>query len=124
MLTRQQKFIIELAQRGASIEEILFVYMNTFYKDFPASRIYEIIEKLQSDYLVDRIHNLEYIRDVANERAAYLGAYLEGNLYTDEETARACAPVQLDNVRAILDACSERARDIWWTHTEGTEKEE
>lgn len=124
MLTRQQKFIIELAQRGAHIEEILFDYMNVFYKEFPASRINSIINKLQSDYLVDRIYNLEHIRDVANERAAYLGAYLEGNLYTDEETARACAPVQLDNVRAILDACSERARDIWWTHTEGTDKEE
>lgn len=124
MLTRQQKFIIELTQRGANIEEILFVYMNVFYKEFPASRINSIINKLQSDYHDDRINRLEHIRDVANERAAYLGAYLEGNLYTNEETARAYVPVQLENVRAILDACSERARDIWWTHTEGTDKEE
>lgn len=107
MLTRQQKFIIDLAHRGAYIEEILFACLNEFYKEFPASRINSIIKELQTKHLVDRINDLERIRDVAKERSTYLEAYLEGKLYVDEETARACAPIQLGNVRAILDACDK-----------------
>lgn len=107
MLTREQKLIIDLAYRGAHAEEILFVCLNEFYKEFPASRINSIIKELQTKHLNDRINDLEMIRDVAKERSTYLEAYLDGKLYVDDDTPWDYAPIQLNNVRAILDACDK-----------------
>ena len=105
-MTEKQKFINSIFEiTDGNIEAILFAYMNEYRDEFSASRINTIIKRLQEIYLADSINRLEHIREVAKERATYLGAYLEGNLYTDEETARRCVTVQLENANAIIQAC-------------------
>ena len=48
MLTREQKLIIDLAYRGAHVEEILFVCLNEFYKEI--EKCIKEFEKNKDDY--------------------------------------------------------------------------
>jgi hypothetical protein len=51
---------------------------------------------------IDKIAEIERGVKVAHERATYLKCYLEGKMYENEEAARQCVDIQIENANAIL----------------------
>ena len=109
MTSNKNEKILAIVERGGNsrVEEILYTYMNMYPKEFSATRINDIIRRLQDQYLPMAISQLETSREISLERALYLEAFLEGKLYTSEEAARKHVPLQLENARAIIRACKE-----------------
>ena len=107
-MTDKEKLQSILNRYDGSFEEFLFFYMNENFKDFSASRIHNLIQTLNEDYLDEKIGQLEHIKYVAAERALYLKTYLEGNMYTTKETAIKHIPVQIENAQAIINACKNK----------------
>ena len=85
-------------------EEILFMYLDFYGNDFPASRLSSLIKNL-NEYLYANIKDLETTKSIAYERAYYLKTYLSGDMWTTEEAARANLEPQIRNAQAIIDAC-------------------
>ena len=58
--------------------------------------------------LNNKVYNLEMVKSISKERAFYLKTYLEGNMWKDEESARKNLQPQIDNAKAIIDACKRK----------------
>ena len=84
------------------LEDIVFGYMAVYSQDFSARRINDFLKQLNI-HLADEINNMERATRVAHERATYLKCYLEGNMYANEEAARQCVGMQIENANAILE---------------------
>jgi len=97
--------ILEKVDNSNSIEDILYYFIIMNSEDFSAERIYNIINKLNSDFLISKIYELERIKSIAKERSNYLYAYLDGKLYTTKEAAVDHIDIQKENAKAILEAC-------------------
>lgn len=95
-----------------SFEEIMIHFMSLHYSEFPASRVNHIMTSLNTAFLMPKIGTMETAIAVANERASYLKKYLEGSMYTTEESARIHAPVQAKNAEAIIEACANVNREV------------
>lgn len=80
--------------------------LKMYIEKFPASRLSNMINDLQNtlDY---KINSLELANSVAKERATYLKAYLEGDMYTTKEAAIEHIPVQIKNAQEIIDFCNQ-----------------
>lgn len=87
----------------ATFEDIVHSYMQVYGRDFTASRICNFIERLNR-IEIDKIAEMERCVRVAHERATYLKRYLEGKMYRDEDTARQCVDIQIENAQAILNS--------------------
>ena len=87
-----------------SMKEILNLYFVTYYKDYSAKQLYEFVTCLNM-FLGWKAEDLDKARFVAYERANYLKRYLNGDLWTTEEAAKANLQPQIDNAQAIIDAC-------------------
>lgn len=92
----------------ATLEDIVYSYMQTYGRDFSARRICNFIERLNRSE-IDKIAEMERCARVAHERATYLRCYLEGNMYADEEVARRCVDLQIENAKAILESTEKVA---------------
>lgn len=86
-----------------TLEEIINSYIGWHKNEFSADRLNRFILMLNS-HLVGVINNMEIATKVAHERATYLKCYLEGNMYENEEVARQCVDLQIENAKAILDS--------------------
>lgn len=93
---------------GESIEDIIQCYLYYYRRDFSITRIKDLIDMLNQEYLYEKINELETARFVANERASYIKKYLEGKMWPDEETAKFYLQPQIDNAQAIINACNRK----------------
>jgi hypothetical protein len=59
--------------------------------------------------LVEEIDRNEMAVRVAHERVTYLKCYLEGKMYENEEAARECVDIQIENAKAILERTEQVA---------------
>lgn len=89
-----------------SIESIIYCFLNERGKDFSALRLNRWIQELNNMLYTKQI-NAERAIGVTLERATYIKRYLEGNMYTSEEAAKAHVDVQIANAQAIIDAVNE-----------------
>ena len=94
-------------QQNLSFFDILQIHMYRYPGDFHASEMARIIRGMELELLI-KINRLMGIAEVAEERATWLKAYLEGRMFTSEEAAREHLPMQVKNAEAILDKCKER----------------
>lgn len=88
-----------------NFEDFVGAYLNVYCEDFSADRLFELIERLNSVFLKGKIRQYEKVKSIAYERATYLKCYLDGNMYSDEQTAKANVEVQRNNAQAIIDIC-------------------
>ena len=88
-----------------SMKEILNLYFVTYYKDYSARHIHELIKDLNM-FLEWKVKELDEARFVAHERATYLKRYLSGDMWLTEEAAKENLQPQIDNAQAIIDACN------------------
>lgn len=86
-------------------EDFVCAYLNIYYDDFSADRLFELVERLNSVFLKGKIRQYEKVKDVAYERATYIKSYLDGTMYADEHTAKDNVEVQRNNAQAIIDIC-------------------
>lgn len=93
-------------------EDFVCAYVNTYYDDFSADRLFELVERLNSVFLKGKIRQYEKVKDVAYERATYIKSYLDGTMYADEQTAKANVEVQRNNAQAIIDVCKGAKQKI------------
>lgn len=107
-MTDKQKLIdwIYHCSDSATFEDIVHSYMQVYGRDFSASRICNLIERLNRSE-IDKIAEMERAARVAHECATYLKCYLEGNMYASEEVARECVSLQIENAKRILEATRE-----------------
>ena len=89
-------------------DDIIAGYIGYYHKDFPAYNINKAILRLH-ELLIEEIDRSETANRIAKERAAYIKNYLEGKMYRDEDTARQCVGIQIENVKAILDSVDKVA---------------
>ena len=103
-MTDKQKLIdwIYHCSDMATLEEIVYTYIQVHSRDFSAIRIDDFIASL-GVLLSDKIGDLENGCRIARERATYLKCYLEGKMYANEEAARECVGLQIENAKAILE---------------------
>lgn len=94
-------------QEALSFIDIIQIHIDRNPEDFAAHEVWTVIRCLMYTLLV-KVKRLEYISDIAEERAKYLKHYLEGKMYTSEEVAREALPLQIGNVQDILDECEKR----------------
>lgn len=85
-----------------SFEDIVEGFMACNHKDFSAWRINNLIVMLHK-LLQEEIDKNEMVVRVAHERATYLKCYLEGKMYENEEVAKQCVDLQIENAKAILE---------------------
>lgn len=78
---------------------------------FSTYRIGEIIKTLLCKYMMTKVADMTCALAVAEERAGYLKSYIEGKMYSDEETAIDCRYIQVGNAEAIIHACQSVQRD-------------
>ena len=104
-MTDKQKLLELLKYFGDSstFEDIVEVYMSRYSDDFSAIRICRFVERLSRSE-IDKIAEIERANRIAHERATYLKCYLEGNMYENEDVARQCVGLQIENVKAILES--------------------
>ena len=86
-----------------SFEDIVDSYIGWHEKEFSAHRLNRLAMTLNG-HLVCSINDMERAARIAHERATYLKCYLEGNMYANEEAARACVGLQIENAKAILES--------------------
>lgn len=97
--------MLEEYNKPSSFEDIVQLFVATNYKEFPASRLENMI-KFFMEVLSRNISDLERAKATSKERATYLKAYLKGEMYATKESAEKHVGVQIENVQAILDTCS------------------
>lgn len=104
-MSDKQKLLEWLYHYGdtANFEQIIFEYMDVYSQDFSAQRINDFLGLLNM-HLNDAINDMEIATKVAHERATYLKCYLEGKMYENEEAAKQCVGIQIENAQAILDS--------------------
>lgn len=104
-MTDKQKLVELLKYFGDSstFEDIVEVYMSRYSDDFSAIRICRFVERLNRSE-IDKIAEIERANRIAHERATYLKCYLEGNMYNNEEVAKQCVGLQIENAKAILES--------------------
>lgn len=110
-MTDKQK-LLEYIERYTcdltSFEDIVEGFIACNHKDFSAYRISQLIAMLHK-LLVEEIDRNEIVVRVAHERATYLKCYLEGKMYENEEAARECVDIQIENAKAILERTEQVA---------------
>ena len=104
-MTDKQKLLKLLNYFGdaSTFEDIVGGYMSYYSDDFSASRICRFVEMLNRSE-IDKIVEIERANHIAHERATYLKCYLEGKMYENEEVARECVGLQIENAKAILES--------------------
>ena len=105
-MTDKEKMERVLENFDGSFEQIVFEYLASNHKDFSALRIQNLIADLNEIYLYPRISDLENAKRISKERAFYLKAYLSGEMWADEESARRNLQPQINNAQAIIDVCN------------------
>ncbi len=106
-MTDKEKLVNILRTTDATtFEDIITTYLYYYPMDFSIIRLKALIDKLNNEYLNDKIKKLDQARFIAKERAGYLKRYLDGSMWKDKETAKYNLEPQIENAQAIIDACS------------------
>lgn len=107
-MSEKQKLSQILSRFGddVSVESVIYCFIQEMGKDFSALRLNRWISEL-NNILYDKQLEFEKVARVSLERATYLKKYLEGKLYTNEETAKLHLGVQIENVQKIIDAVNK-----------------
>ena len=90
-----------------SIESIFNHFLMYYIDELPISTINEL-HKQVNNVLNIKIEQLNRANWVACEKATYIKTYLEGNIWKNEEDAKANLQPQIDNAQAIIEACGQR----------------
>lgn len=107
-MTDKQKLLewLEYCNDAMPLEDIINEYMLVHWQDFSASRLSGFLIKL-NERMTFAIDKSEAAVRIAHENATYLKCYLEGNMYANEEVARECVGMQVENAERILKATGE-----------------
>ena len=89
-----------------TFESIVTEYIHKFSNTISADECCQIIQLL-SEIQYPKIAKLNNIKRVAREHAGYLEKYLDGKLYTDEDSFEKYREVQKNNAEAIINVCNE-----------------
>lgn len=111
MKSDKEKLQEILNRTDGSFENIVLSYMIKNQQDFDTERTIEFIEKINKNMLKPLIERDARAVRVAKERAGYLKTYLEGNMYTTKEAEEINKPAQINNAKAILNACDGKDED-------------
>lgn len=106
-MTDREKLLAALNKNDhlTSIEDILNWYLHVCYDDISAKQLNEMM-RIVNDRLGMKVRELNKMRYIARERAAYLKCYLSGDMWLTEEAAKENVQPQIDNAQAIIDACN------------------
>ena len=88
-----------------SFEEAIVGYILENKKDFSASRLLGLVNTINQTCICKKVDELEAIKAIAHERAIYLEAYLSGEMWKDEESAKRNLQPQINNARRIIEVC-------------------
>lgn len=105
-MSEKQRLLNILSRVGddISVESVIYTFMREADKDYSDLRLNKFIMGL-TEILYDKQLDCERVARVSLERATYLKCYLDGNMYGDEQTAKANVEVQRNNAQAIIDVC-------------------
>lgn len=106
MKDREKLLVVLDTCRGDYLETILSNFFEIYGDSISASRVSGLIDML-NHILKMKTEQLENTQRISYERASYLRAYLSGDMWTTEESARANLQPQIDNAQAIIDACKK-----------------
>lgn len=82
-----------------SFTEIVLKYLRYYKPDlYEHNRFYNEIHK---NYML-RMQELQRCVGIAKENAQYVCLYLKGELYTDEEYAKQCLPLQIEHAEKVV----------------------
>ena len=110
-MTDKQKLLEYLDRYSnpyTTFEDIVTGFIGVYASEFSAYRLNRLTRQI-NDKLVEAIDKMEVATRVAHERATYLKCYLEGKMYENEEVARQCVGLQIENAKAILDSTEKVA---------------
>ena len=110
-MTDKQKlleFINTYCNDNMTIEDIVDSYIGWHGQELSVYRLNDLSRRVNS-HLICAISDMDRAVRVAHERATYLKCYLEGNMYADEEVARRCVDLQIENAKAILESTEKVA---------------
>ena len=104
-MSDKQKLLewLEYCNDAMSIENIINDYIVVHWQDFSARRLSDFVTKI-SERMTSAIDRSEAVVRIAHERATYLKCYLEGKMYANEDVARECVGLQIENAKAILES--------------------
>lgn len=105
MTTDKEKLKAILEVSGNYFEDILLTYFRHYEKDFSATRLNAIVQKINEEILTPKIEDLQITELIAYEKANYLKLFLEGKMYTNEEAAKANIQCQIKNANDIIERC-------------------
>ena len=98
------KLIMDNTPDWYSFEGIVGEYLARYTTEMSHTRAAELMS-LVYDLIEHKSREAEYLKSVAYERAVYLEAYLSGEMWMDEESAKRNIEPQIKNARAIQAAC-------------------
>lgn len=90
-----------------SLEHIVYHFIDSYYDEFSAERLNDMILTLNTTFLKRKIEVAESAIAIASERAMYLKKYLDGDMYTTEDAARKAVHLQSKNAEEIIKACKK-----------------
>ena len=87
-----------------SFTEIVLKYLRLYKPDlYNLNKFYNDIHK----YYMLEMSELEKCVGIARENAQYVCLYLKGELYTDEEYAKQCLPLQIEHAEKVVKLLDE-----------------
>ena len=100
-MTDKEKLECMLPYSGNSLEDIISQFINLHLNEFTPSRLSNLIKVLEK-FLDAKIHCYELAVNNSHEKAQYIKSYLEGNMWKNEEAARANVGCQIKNAESII----------------------
>lgn len=101
---KMQSILDSYCDKQPSFSDIVATYLNRYQPS-----LYEFMQfenKIHTMYY-NKILKLEHSIDVAKEYAAYVSLYLKGEMYTDEEDAKKCLPLQIEHAEKVVKLLGE-----------------
>ena len=89
-----------------NIETIFSLFLDRFQDNLSINTINSLRKEICFT-LDNKIENLERARCISKENAWFIKTYLEGNMWKDEESAKANLQPQIENAQAIIDVCGK-----------------
>lgn len=104
-MSDKQKLLewLDFCDDAMSLEDIINEYIIVHWQDFSARRLSDFLMKL-NERMTSTIDRSEAAVRIAHERATYLKCYLEGKMYENEDVAKRCVDIQIENAKAILES--------------------
>ena len=101
----KMQYILDI-YNPTTYEEFIGLYIIHYRSDFNDQRFLDLQYKINKriyKYLMQSSHN----KKIAKENAQYVELYLKGELYTNEEYAKQCLPLQIEHAEKVVKLLDE-----------------